>query len=200
MSKIGIFGGTFNPIHKGHIELANYCKKEIGLDKVILVPTYTPPHKNSDNLASADDRLNMCKIASAKFQDFEVSDIEIKRKGASYTYLTLEYLKDKFINDTLYLLMGADMFLTLDSWKNPKQIFRCAKIVAIPRDDESYTKLVNYYENTIKPMGADAVILKSSVISVSSTKIRNNLKEQVTNNLLDNDVLNYIKNNKLYQV
>lgn len=200
MSKIGIIGGTFNPIHNGHILLALYCKEQIGLDKVIFIPTYTPPHKISDDLASETDRLNMCRIAVKKHSDFYVSDIEIKRKGKSYTYETLSELKAVYKDDTLYFVVGADMFLTLDKWKNPDIIFKNAFIAAVPRNSADFAQLSDYYERVLKPLGAKAVILDEPVLTVSSTFIRRNIDfDKNIEPLIDEDVYEYIKQNDLYK-
>lgn len=93
MSRIGILGGTFNPIHNGHIQMAKYSHDVAKLDKVILMPTFVPPHKESANLVSCEHRLNMCRLASAELPYAEVSDFEIKLEGKSYTYRTLQLLK-----------------------------------------------------------------------------------------------------------
>lgn len=200
MSKIGIIGGTFNPIHNGHILLALYCKEQIGLDKIIFIPTYTPPHKISNNLASEADRLNMCRIAVKKYSNFYVSDIEIKRKGKSYTYETLSELKAVYKSDTLYFVVGADMFLTLDKWKNPDIIFKNAFIAAVPRNSSDFAQLSDYYKRVLKPLGAKAVILDKPVLTVSSTFIRRNIDfDKNIEPLIDEDVYEYIKQNDLYK-
>lgn len=198
--KTGVFGGTFNPVHKGHIMLAEYCMGSVGLDRIIMIPTAVPPHKISKNLASENDRLNMCKLACRGKENFFVSDIEIKRQGKSYTYETVTQLKEIYPDDHLYTIMGADMFLTLDRWKNPKIIFEKSSIITIPRDDENKYELEKFYKNVLKPMGADAVILPNPVISVSSTFIRDNLDEfDLISGMLDKSVYDYIIKNNLYR-
>lgn len=200
MKKIGILGGTFNPIHNGHIQLARYCQNKLGLDKVIFIPTYTPPHKASVNLADSSHRISMCKTAVLPDNNFEVSDIEIRRKGKSYTFETLNSLKELFPEDTLYLIMGADMFLTLAEWKNPKIIFKNAVIAAIPRNDSDKGDMTDYYNRVLKPLGANAVILDNPVEQVSSTYIRNNIdKPELVSNLLDKNVYEYIAKNNIYR-
>lgn len=200
MSKIGILGGTFNPIHNGHILLGEYCKQQLGLDKVILIPTYTPPHKESKYLVDEEHRLNMCKLSTLNYQNYEVSDIEMKRKGKSYTYETLISLKELYSCDTLYLIVGADMFLTLDKWKNPESIFRDATIVAVPRDESDKEELTAYYEEVIKKLGAKAVILDKPVMQVSSTFIRANIDNyEKIKTLIDSNVYEYIEKNNLYR-
>lgn len=201
MSKIGVFGGTFNPVHNGHILLAQYCKCELGLDKVILIPTYSPPHKASVDLANETDRINMCRIACENFEGFEVSDIEIMRKGKSYSYQTLTSLKEIYFNDELFFIMGADMFLSLDKWKNPEIIFQKASIIAVPRDASDNYELEDYYKNVIAPMGAKAYILPNSVMQVSSSYIRKNIENYNTvKDLIDSKVYDYIASNKLYRM
>ena len=201
MSRIGIFGGTFNPIHNGHTMLAKYCMDELGLDKVILIPTYMPPHKKSNYLASETDRFNMCCLACENFDGFEVSDIEIKRKGKSYSYQTLTSLKELYNKDELFFIMGADMFLSLDKWKNPEIIFQKASIIAVPRDISSVSKLEEYYNNIISSMGAKAYILPNPVMQVSSTYIRENIENYNTvRDLIDSKVYDYIISNNLYRM
>lgn len=198
--KTGIFGGTFNPVHKGHIMLAEYCMESVGLDRIIMIPTAVPPHKISNDLASEDDRLNMCKLACRGKENFFVSDIEIKRQGKSYTYETLTQLKEIYPDDHLYTIMGADMFLTLDRWKNPEIIFEKSSIITIPRDEENKLELENFYNNVLKAMGASSVILPNPVMSVSSTFIRENLDNfNLISDMLDKGVYDYIIKNNLYR-
>lgn len=198
--RIGIFGGTFNPIHKGHILLTEYCKTSANLDKIMLIPTYTPPHKVCSSLANEKHRLNMCSIACSQLGDYTVSDIEIQRKGKSYTCDTLTSLKELYPQDELFLIMGADMFLTLDKWRNPEIIFEKAKIITVPRDESDYNVLCDFYRKTLKPMNAEALILKNPVLSVSSTYIRENIDnfEQIES-LIDKNVYDYIVKNNLYR-
>lgn len=198
--KTGVFGGTFNPVHKGHIMLAEYCMDSVGLDRIIMIPTAVPPHKISNNLASENDRLNMCKLACMGKENFFVSDIEIKRQGKSYTYETLTQLKEIYPDDHLYTIMGADMFLTLNRWKNPEIIFEKSSIITIPRDEENKHELENFYNKVLKAMGASSVILPNPVMSVSSTFIRENLDNfNLISDMLDKGVYDYIIKNNLYR-
>lgn len=198
--KTGVFGGTFNPVHKGHIMLAEYCMDSVGLDRIIMIPTAVPPHKISNNLASENDRLNMCKLACRGKENFFVSDIEIKRQGKSYTYETLTQLKEIYPDDHLYTIMGADMFLTLNRWKNPEIIFEKSSIITIPRDEENKHELENFYNKVLKAMGASSVILPNPVMSVSSTFIRENLDNfNLISDMLDKGVYGYIIKNNLYR-
>ena len=122
------------------------------------------------------------------------------RKGQSYTYETLISLKELYPSDTLYLIVGADMFLTLDKWKNPESIFRDATIVAVPRDESDKEELTAYYEEVIKKLGAKAVILDKPVMQVSSTFIRANIDNyEKIKTLIDSNVYEYIEKNNLYR-
>lgn len=108
MSRIGILGGTFNPIHNGHIQMAKYSHDAAKLDKVIIMPTFVPPHKESANLVSCEHRFNMCRLASAELPYAEVSDFEIKLEGKSYTYRTLQLLKVK-TKTMIFILSSAQI-------------------------------------------------------------------------------------------
>jgi nicotinate-nucleotide adenylyltransferase len=201
MSRIGILGGTFNPIHNGHIQMAKYSHDAAKLDKVIIMPTFVPPHKESVNLVPCEHRLNMCRLACLNLPYAEVSDFEIKLEGKSYTYRTLELLKSQNKNDEFFFIVGADMFLSMQNWKNPEIIFELATVIAIPRDEDSVSQLSNHYENVLKKMGAKAIVLKDSVLTVSSTYIRDNIDNQsALQSLIDSRVYNYIKENNLYRV
>lgn len=198
--KIGVFGGTFNPIHNGHIMLAKYCKNSVGLDRVMLIPTAVPPHKISTDLASEQDRLNMCSLACKNNDGFYVSDIEIQRKGKSYTYETLAQLKRMYPDDELFLIMGADMFLTLDKWKNPKEIFKNSSIITLPRNSDGKAELEKFYKDVLIDLGAKAVILPEPVITVSSTFVRENIEDyRFLKKLIDKNVYDYIIKNNLYR-
>src|SRR3989338_1581087 len=107
--KIGILGGTFNPVHIGHLILAEEAREKLGLDKVIFVPTFLPPHKDNSDIADASDRLMMIKLAIKKNRYFLVSDTEIKRNGRSYTIDTIKEFKEKFRADELYFIVGSDL-------------------------------------------------------------------------------------------
>ena len=104
MKKIGIFGGSFNPIHNGHIHLAKVVKDELCLDKVIFVPSNNPPHKDDDEFESNEDRLEMCRLAIADSDGFEVNDFELQREDVSYTVYTIRHFKEAYPDDKLYLL------------------------------------------------------------------------------------------------
>lgn len=198
--RVALFGGSFNPIHLGHYKLVNDVINEFKIDKVIVMPTWKTPLKDNSNFASAEDRLKMCQLAFEDLSYVEVSDLEIKRKGRSYTYLTLNYLKEKYSNDDLFLLVGADMFLSLEKWMHFEEIFKAATIIAVPRDCNK-DNLVSHSVYLKDKYNCNSNVMNHSVMDVSSTEIRDKLKnsEDVLN-LVDKRVLNYIKKNHLYGI
>lgn len=193
-----MFGGSFNPIHTGHIQLAQAFVKKLSLDRVLIIPTYIPPHKQCDNSVSPQDRLQMCRLAIKDLPFAQVSDIEIQRKGASYTYLTLQELSQQYKNDELFLITGADMFMSIQTWKHPEIIFSLATVCGVPRNDDDINRLKKQAEY-LKTLGAKTEILDAGVITVSSTEIRRKIQNgESTDGLLTNEVREYIDKNKLY--
>ncbi len=169
--KTAMFGGSFNPIHNGHIQLAKAVRKQLGLDRVLIVPAFQPPHKEKSGMASGEARLAMCRLAFEGDPAFEVSDMEIRRQGASYTYLTLEELHAQNPDDELYLLMGADMFMTVHEWKHPEIIFSLAVVCGIPRNSDNAAVLAKQAQ-LLSTLGAHTRIPDTPVMTVSSTRIR----------------------------
>ena len=201
MSKIGIFGGTFNPIHLGHIRLGQLVLDEIKLDKILYIPDNTPPHKSDKDLACGEDRLNMINISLKDHIDMESSDIELKREGKSYSFETLLELKKLYPNDELYLITGADMFLTLDKWREPETIFKTANIIGVPRVKSDFEKMEEYAEKVIKPMGAKVFMLSQTVFdTASSTYVRENIDDyQKIKDMITPEVYRYITEKGLYR-
>lgn len=196
--RIAMFGGSFNPIHIGHIQLAQAFVKRLKLDKVLVIPAFIPPHKQYDDSVSPQDRLEMCRLAVKNLPFAEVSDIEIKRGGSSYTYLTLEELSEKYKNDELFLITGADMFMSIHTWKYPEIIFSLATICGVPRNSDDIKNLEKQAEY-LKSLGAKTEILDVSLMTVSSTEIRNKVKNgEKFSTLVMPEIENYILKNKLY--
>jgi nicotinate-nucleotide adenylyltransferase len=134
MKKIGIFGGTFNPIHNGHLKVGREVRQGFDLDKILLVPAAVPPHKKTENVAKARDRLEMIRLAIEKDPCFEVSDLELKRRGPSYTIDTVERFESIFPENTrLYFIVGMDAFLDIESWKSYGELFRAIPFIVMSR-------------------------------------------------------------------
>lgn len=197
--KLGIYGGTFSPIHNGHILAAREFLNEMQLDKLLIIPTALPPHKAEVVGASEKERLEMAKLAFEDFPDVEVSDFEIKRGGKSYSVNTLEHFKE---GNELYMLVGTDMFLTLDEWFRPNDIFKLSNIVLKRRENDADTeKRISEKSREYElKFGARIYFIKSSPFEVSSTDIRekirsgNSICEAVPQNVAE-----YIYNHNLYK-
>ena len=142
--RIGILGGTFNPIHNAHLKMALDFSETLHFDKVLIIPTRIPPHKRAADMASTEDRLEMCRLAARSSPVFQVSDLEIRRPGPSYTSDTLEFLSGENPEARFYFLTGADMFLTIQDWRRPEKIFELATICAAPREKSDIFILQNH--------------------------------------------------------
>ncbi|MGN0172367.1 MAG: nicotinate-nucleotide adenylyltransferase [Acutalibacteraceae bacterium] len=168
---IALFGGSFDPIHNGHLSLARGAAEALRLDRVILMPTAQPPHKLKKTATDGAARLAMCRLAVGDDPLFEVSELELQKGGASFTVDTLETLCAARPRDTWFLLTGADMFLTLASWKNFERIAQLAVLCTVPRDDISAARL-RAYADTLKARGARCCVCELPLTPVSSTQIR----------------------------
>lgn len=195
--KIGIFGGAFNPVHNGHIHLMNCYLNQLELDKIILIPTAVPPHKNSQELISGLHRINMLKIAVGNNPKFEISDIEFKRNGKSYTYDTLCQLKKIYPNDEFYLIVGSDQYLNFKSWYNFESILDLATLVTAAREENEYNALLCFKKEN--PAFDNSVISSFNVVKVSSSQIRQLICEKSdVSSFLPDGVYSYIKEKELY--
>lgn len=196
--KIAIFGGAFNPVHLGHIEIVKQLSLKYDFDKILIVPTKISPHKSNDEFVSETHRFNMCSLSFENIKNCEVSRVELDKDSVSFTYQTLQILKDIYPKDEFYLICGSDMFLSLLEWKNPDLIFESANIIGFIRDNESVDKLLKYQE-TLESHGARTLICKVYIPPYSSTQVRNALKKGIdTSEFLDKKVEDYIKKNNLY--
>lgn len=197
--KIAMFGGTFNPIHRGHVFLAEEFQRALDLDKVLLIPTNVPPHKQASDLASGEERLEMCRRAVEGYPHIAVSDIEMRREGKSFTVDTLHQLQEIYPGAQLYLIMGADMFLSLHHWRNFEEILRIAVICAAPRNETDGVEL-NRCGEALKEYGARYFILPQQPPTVSSTEIRERIaRGEDTGGLLPSAVREFIEEKKLYR-
>lgn len=134
MNTIGLFGGTFNPVHLGHLRTASEVKEELNLDQIVLIPSALPPHKKPDQMASAPDRLEMLRIAVQDNPDFRVSDIELMRQGPSFTIDTVYHFKSLYQdNARLFFIIGSDAFLELTTWKSHIELLRLIPFVVMMR-------------------------------------------------------------------
>lgn len=196
--KIAMLGGSFNPVHNGHLQLAEAFASKLNLHKVLMIPSKAPVHKNSSQTAPAQHRFNMCRLACEGGGILETLDIEITRDKESYTCYTLNDLKVIYKGCKIYLIVGADMFLTLDKWKNAGDIFKEAVICTVPREADGYEALLKH-AGYLKELGACCEILPEPVSSVSSTLIRRMVKSgQDISGLVPPGVAEYITRCRLY--
>ena len=197
MQKIAIFGGTFNPIHNGHLHLARQFSALVGFDRVLFIPTNVPPHKRPVDLAPAEDRLAMCRLA-AEPAGFEACDLELRRAGPSYTSDTLLALHGLCPGGELYLIMGEDMFLTVENWHDAQKLFRLASICAAPRSAQGMAALREHAQH-LETYGAHVVLGEIEYLPVSSTMVRRAAAAgQPLDALVPEQVARYIRENHLY--
>ncbi len=194
-----MFGGSFNPIHNGHIELIRGVIKELSLDRLLVIPSFIPPHKAADKSVLPENRLDMCRLAVSDISAAKISDIEIRRGGTSYTYETLEELHSIYPEDELFLIMGADMFLTIDKWKRPDIVFSLATVCGVPRKGTGGRETLMKREMLYNDSGAKTVVLGLSLPKISSTGVRQAVKDrQDISGFVPNAVKEYILKNRLY--
>ena len=197
MAKIGLFGGSFNPIHNGHINLAVSVKNALKLDKVIFIPSGTAPHKSSNEYASAEDRFEMCHLALEDYNDFEMSDYEIRRQGKSYTVYTVRHFKQLYPYDELVLMVGSDMLLTFDQWYEYREILEKVSLAAISRYGSDLNELYKMSEKL--GLYGKIIVVNASAVTISSTKIRKMIKNnEDLSCYLNGKVVKYIMLKNLY--
>ncbi len=200
MERIGIYGGTFNPPHVGHIQAAKQAVSTLGLTKLLMIPAYAPPHKAvlPSNSPRAQQRLEMLRIAAADCPQIEVSDLELKREGISYTWETLETVKKLYPGAELVLLMGTDMFLTFDTWKNPEKILGEATLGVFYRGDKGEKAAALKQKEALEAQEAKVILVHNDVIVISSTQMRRLLAFRCAGEFLPAGVLDYIREYNLY--
>lgn len=185
---LGIFGGTFNPPHLGHLQLVRAFADRLNLRKVLIIPTFQPPHKESLALASTEDRLSMCRRLFLGDERFFIDTMEIDRGGKSYTVDTLEALREKYPDEKLYLIIGSDMLDSFHTWYRVEDIYNLCTVCAAPRED-GYT------------LHSERAILMQDFhpIEVSSTEIRERIRQgEDVSDVVGQDVMTYIHENKLF--
>lgn len=199
--KIGILGGTFNPVHNGHLNIAEGFRQRLGLDLVLLMPVWEPPHKSPELLLPGETRLHMCRLACEGKDWLQASEIEIRRRGKSYTGDTVEALHAKEPSDRLFLLMGADMFLTLETWRGFDRIVRLAELCGAARHDGELADLKRCAAHLTQAYDAHCHVESIPVVELSSTHIREKLvsgSDEDLKPLLPPGVARYIRENGLY--
>lgn len=193
-----IYGGSFNPIHNDHIKLALSFIEQFELDKVTLIPTNITPLKDNSKIADGVHRYNMCVLAAQDYPQLEVSDIELRRKGESYTSDTIKELKND--DDSLFLIVGADMYVTLDKWHDFRYIFDNVTVLVAPRDELDYISLSEKYDEYKEKYGCRTIISHNAIGELSSTMIREAISMGAdVSSMTDPRVLDYIQQHDLYR-
>jgi nicotinate-nucleotide adenylyltransferase len=192
--KCGIFGGTFDPIHNGHLQIAAQAERQFNLDRLIFIPAFTPPHKEQDRGgASAPDRLEMLRLALAPFNHWECSDMEIRRAGVSYTIDTLGALREEQPTAEFFLIIGSDNLAALDRWRKPEQVASMATFLVYERP--------GFPAGTPPPaVPATIRLICGAPLEISSSEIRRKIREKKNvSELVPPGVLPYIQAHGLYQ-
>lgn len=203
MARIGIMGGTFNPIHIGHIEIAKAAFFEFHLDEVWFMPNHIPAYKDEDKIVSGKDRLAMVTLAIKDIPYFKASDYELKREGNTYTADTLTRLHQDYPEHEFYFIMGADSLFYFEKWKSPETIVKYAKILVAPRDEKSLSEMKERIKELNRIFhGEKFYLIACPKINCSSSEIRENLSDEKRadkdNLYLSNSVYNYIIREDLY--
>ena len=200
MERIGIMGGTFDPIHLGHLAMAEAALEQAELNRVLFMPSKTPPHKRHSDVTAERERAAMVQCAIAYKEQFVYSDMELRRYGLTYTADTLALLQEGTPKCEWYFIMGGDSFFQVEKWYRPEEVMRRAVILAVSRDgvsDEDMEKQKTFLENKYE---ANIRLLSMPEMDISSTEIRSKiaLGEDVSA-MLPESVLLYIEQHGLYR-
>jgi nicotinate-nucleotide adenylyltransferase len=215
---IGLFGGTFNPIHIGHIKVSAEIKKAFKLDRIYMIPSAIPPHKKSTGIADAKDRLEMTRLAVSMLEGYNVSDIELQRYGPSYTIDTVNHFKKILPSDaSLYWILGIDAFIEIDTWMSYRELFQMLSFIVMSRPEKNKTitpdQLESYIyhhvsknysfqrqenqfiDNQYQPI----YLFNVTPYTISSTDIRKKIKKRKPiSDMVPENVENYIRGKGLY--
>lgn len=172
MRKAGILGGTFNPIHMGHLMLAERAMDAAGLDEVWLLPSGVSYMKSGQGILPAEERLYMTQLAAAENERFRCIDKEVRKPGATYTCETLEQLKQEHPETDFYFIVGADCLFTIESWREPERIFAACTLVAAMRGDCSAKEMEQKKSELEHRFGAKIILLPFFHVEISSTQVR----------------------------
>lgn len=194
-------GGTFNPIHFGHLLLAEQAKEVFHLDEVLFIPSGNPYMKPASAVLDATQRSNMVKLAIAEHPDFHLSTIEVERTGPSYTCDTIMTLKNENPQASYYFIMGADSLISFEQWKNPQQIMENCVLAVAVRGTGTEEKIQKIAAHLIYEYQADIKILPARFIDISSSEIRHRISDgKSIRYMLPESVREYLYENHLYQV
>lgn len=196
--KTGIYGGSFNPVHKGHIHLAQAVMDELGLDRIFFVPSKISPHRSSEEYASGDDRAEMLRLAFGGDERFSVSTYELDTDRVSYSIYTVEHFRELYPDDELYLLVGSDMLMCFDKWYRFEDILANVTLAAVSRENGDLGGLERKAAQ-LSEYGR-IIVCKALAFEVSSTEIRKKIvKNENLTCYLHENVVQYIRYKHLYE-
>lgn len=197
--KIGIYGGTFDPPHIGHVNAAKEAVRFLKLDKLLVIPANTPPHKDlPDNAPSAEARLDMTRLAMSGVENTSVSDMELRRGGKSYTSDTLRILREEYPQDELFLIMGTDMLLSFETWHDFEAVLNMCVLAVFTRRSGEEETVKRAVSELAEKYGARAVYVPHEVFEASSSDIRRLLPLRAGKEYLPESVYEYIIKNRIY--
>lgn len=200
MKKIGIMGGSFNPIHNGHLLLAEWAMDAAKLDEIWMIPTGCSYMKEMQDMAAPQDRYQMVSLAIKDNNKFFCKDIEIRRPGYTYSYETLELLHKEYPEYHFYFIFGADCLFSIEGWKYPEKIFANCSIIAALRGNISIVSMQQKIAELEKKYQADIQLLPFIQLGISSTMIRDRLRHgQSIRYLVPDNVISYLEEKGLYQ-
>lgn len=192
--KTGIFGGAFNPVHNGHVRLAEEAVKQLKLRRLLIIPTFVSPHKHTD-LLPYEDRAEMCRRAFGHIPGTEVSDIEVKLGGTSYTINTVRALRELYPEENFFLLIGGDMLLSFDKWYKYESLLKETKVCAAARDGDSLADMMEYANELGR-----IKVLPTQAVEMSSTQVREAAAAgQDISGMVPQGVAEYIREKGLYK-
>ncbi|MBZ2175358.1 nicotinate-nucleotide adenylyltransferase [Schnuerera sp. xch1] len=198
--KIGIMGGTFDPIHNGHLILAEYSRISFNLNKILFIPTGNPPHKNSEDISPNRYRYDMTLLAISTNMNYYLSTIEIERKGVTYTIDTIKYLKSKFEDAEFYFILGADSLYKIHKWKNYEELLSLCNFIVARRPNHNNKKLEKRKDDLNTKYNSSIHILEAPLIDISSTQIRERIRNGLSiKYLVPRSVEAYIEKNRIYR-
>lgn len=209
--RLGLFGGTFNPIHLGHVTLAGNVFRDFRLDRLLLIPSSISPHKKDKGVISPELRYEMVQLVAEKLgAGFEVSDFEVNSPEVSYTYKTLKKFRTDYPDAEIFFIAGTDIFATIESWQYWRDLFGLSNFIVVNRSSVSFDELmsripVSLHERVVSPAGFKGekygriILYEMPEIDISSTEIRDMLDAEYRKANLPEDVYEFIRTNNLYR-
>ena len=198
--KIGIMGGTFDPIHNGHLMLGRYARNLYNLDEVWFMPNGTPPHKKTESIESqTKHRVEMVKLAITSEEKFVLQLYEVERKEVNYSYMTMEHFCQVYPEHQFYFIIGADSLFAMEKWKCPERFLKTCIVLAAYRDGKKRSEMEEQIAYLNEKYGADIRLLNTPYVDVSSTDIRALLKDDMAvSDMIPATVYAYIKEHNLF--